>query len=79
VAELEGAMTAEEFGEWMAFYGQQPFGISGAWFQTGVVASTIANVNRGANSPALSAADFMPRRREDEAVKEKDPTEFFKA
>ena len=68
-------MTAQEFGEWMAFYQLHPFGPPGDWFRTGVVASTIANVNRAANTEPFTAADFMPRRSEPEP--EPDPTEFF--
>ena len=79
VSEIEDAMTAQEFGEWMAFYSMHPFGPAGDWFRSGVIASTIANVNRAANTEAYKPEDFMPRRADEKLPVEDNPTEFFKA
>lgn len=75
VAELEDAMTAQEFGEWQAYYGLHPFGASGGWFRTGVVASTIANVNRSNGSEPFCPADFIPGKKQEEP--EDNPADFF--
>jgi hypothetical protein len=77
VDELQDAMSAQEFGEWMAFYSIHPFGPPGEWFQSGVIASTIANVNRAPNTEAYKPADFIPRRQAEEKPVEDDPNEFF--
>lgn len=76
VGELEGAMSAQEFGEWGAYYELHPFGASGDWFRTGMVASTVANVNRSQETPPYSPADFIPGARQEQEV-EDDPMVFF--
>lgn len=52
-----------------------PFGDERADLQAGIIASTIANVNRGRNTTAFKPEDFMPySKREsitDEVIKKK--------
>jgi len=44
----------------MAFYGIEPFGGVRGDLQAGVIASTIANVNKGKRGKAFTPGDFMP-------------------
>lgn len=60
VAELQDAMTAAEFGEWIAFYSIEPFGERIEDLRTGITASVIANVNRAKDTPPYKASDFIP-------------------
>lgn len=60
VAELQRSMSSAEFGEWVAFYSIEPFGDRVADLRAGVVASTVANVNRGKDSPVLAPIDLIP-------------------
>jgi hypothetical protein len=52
-------MPASEFYEWMAMESVEPFGDRRGDVQSAVVASTIANVNRG-KSKAFEVSQFMP-------------------
>lgn len=54
-------MSGYEYGLWQAAYAAEPWGDWRTDFAGGIVASTIANVNRTRNSPAYAPADFMPR------------------
>lgn len=45
----------------MAYAEIEPFGEERADLRAGIVASTIANVNRGKNKRAYKAQAFMPR------------------
>lgn len=60
VRELLATVSSEELTMWMAFDRSEPIG---DWRQDlgfGVIASTIANVNRTKNHPAFAPIDFMP-------------------
>jgi hypothetical protein len=59
-------MSSSEFTEWMAFAELEPFGEWRADLRAGIIASTIANVNRSADSDALTPKDFMPFERTEE-------------
>lgn len=59
-------MSSSEFTEWMAFAELEPFGEWRADLRAGIIASTIANVNRSADSEALTPKDFMPFERTEE-------------
>lgn len=59
--ELGRSMSAYEFGLWQAAYAAEPWGEWRTDFAGGMVAATIANVNRARNSPSYTPADFMPR------------------
>ncbi len=60
VRELLGAMDSRELSEWMAFDLVEPIGGRRGDIQAAIVASTIANVNRGKGKKALQPADFIP-------------------
>jgi len=51
---------SREFAEWRAFYELEPWGDDRADLRAGIVASTIANVNRGKGQKAFNPGDFMP-------------------
>lgn len=51
-------MSASEFCEWKAYFEMNPFGPDIDHLQMGVVASVVANVNRGKGKKAFSAKDF---------------------
>ncbi len=44
----------------MVYFNIEPFGEHAAYWRAGVVAATIANVNRGKSQRALKPEDFMP-------------------
>jgi len=55
-------MSAKRFAEWQAYYQVEPFGPPAGYWQAGLIASTLANVNRTKKSQkALTPEDFMPR------------------
>jgi hypothetical protein len=58
--ELGETCSAQEFGLWQALYQQSPWGPERIDLAGGVVAATIANVNRGKDQAAFSPLDFMP-------------------
>lgn len=60
VRRAQAEIDSAEFGEWIAFYSLEPFGDRTADYRAGVVASTIANVNRGKDTPAFGPVDFIP-------------------
>lgn len=54
-------MTSRELTEWMAFYQLEPFGPERGDLQAGIVASTVANVNRDPKkTKAFKPEDFLP-------------------
>lgn len=50
-----------QFAEWMAYSTLEPWGEERDDLRMGIVASTIANANRGKNTKAYSPQDFMPK------------------
>lgn len=55
-------MSAKRFAEWQAYYQLEPFGPPAGYWQAGLIASTLANVNRTKKSQkAMTPEDFMPR------------------
>jgi len=62
VGEMLGRMSSAELTEWMAFYQLEPFGPERGDLQAGIVAATVANVNRDPKKQkrAFEARDFMP-------------------
>lgn len=63
VTQLLAATTSGELTEWMAFYQMEPFGAERGDLQAGIVAATVANVNRDPKKQKkpYSAQDFMPK------------------
>lgn len=53
-------MTAQEYADWRAEYETSPWGEMRQDMGTATIAATIANVHRGADSPAFSPLDFAP-------------------
>ena len=51
--------NSREFAEWRAFFELEPWGEERADLRAGIIASTIANVNRS-KGKAFSPGDFMP-------------------
>jgi|GEM_PF-1817983 len=62
VGELEAQMADSEFLEWMAFDNISPFGEKGSYWRSGLIASTLANINRDPKkSEAFKPEDFIPQ------------------
>ena len=63
VTRLLAETTSRELTEWMAYYQMEPFGPERGDLQAGIVAATVANVNRDAKKQKrpYSAQDFMPK------------------
>lgn len=61
VQQLLDATDSRELGEWMAYHTHiEPIGEVRNDLRAGIIASTIANVNRGKNKQAFTPAEFMP-------------------
>lgn len=63
VAELLSRISSRELSEWMVYYELEPFGEERADLRAGIVASTVANVNRDPKKQKkpFAAQDFMPK------------------
>ncbi len=59
--ELGATMSGWEFGLWMAAYAAEPWGEWRTDYAGGIVAATLANINRKPSASPFSPADFMPR------------------
>lgn len=60
VSEMTHRMSAAEFEEWRAYDRIEPFGPERGDLRAGIVAATVANVNRGKGQKPFSPTDFMP-------------------
>lgn len=60
VKRAQREIDAREFAEWMAYWSLEPWGEGRADLRAGIVASTMANLWRGQDSPAYAPGDFMP-------------------
>lgn len=69
-------VPTSEFYEWMILEKIEPFGEYGDYLRAGIIASTIANVNRGKDTKAFKPQDFMPKF---EAEKQQGPQDFLAA
>jgi hypothetical protein len=58
--ELLATVSSEELTLWKAFDTREPIGDTRMDFGFGVVASTVANVNRKPHSETFKPSDFMP-------------------
>ncbi len=54
-------ISSRELTEWMVYYEIEPFGEERADLRSGIIASTIANVNRGKGGKAYKPSDFIPK------------------
>jgi len=60
VRQLLQSMDSKEISEWAAYYSLEPFGyFRSADLPAAIVASTLANCNRGKNSRMFTPKDFM--------------------
>ena len=53
-------ISSRQFSEWIAYQNIEPFGEWRADLRSGIIASTIANANRGKKQTAVKPSDFMP-------------------
>ncbi len=53
-------ITSKQFAEWMAYSRLEPWGEDRDDLRMGIMASTMANVNRGKNQKPYKPQDFMP-------------------
>jgi len=60
VRELLSRVDSRELAEWVAYNSIDPIGNFRSDLQSGIIASTIANVNRGKHTSPFSPQDFMP-------------------
>jgi hypothetical protein len=58
-SELLSRTTVREREEWAAYFDVEPWGEERADLRAGIIASTVANVNRGRRKP-FKPSDFMP-------------------
>lgn len=61
VEEMMEQLPAWKFDRWVAFLSIEPQGGVRGDLQAGIVASTVANVNRRKRSQPFKATDFMPQ------------------
>lgn len=61
VDELLDRMSSRELTEWMIYYEMEPFGAARDNLHAGIVAATMANVNRAKGRKPLKPGDFMVR------------------
>ena len=60
VREAMHRINQREFAEWQLYANEEPFGEERADLRAGIIASVIANANRGKNMKPFEAQDFMP-------------------
>ena len=60
VPEAQAKCNSRQFAEWQAYYEINPWGEERADLRAGIIASTIANVNRESKRKAFVPRDFMP-------------------
>ena len=65
VGELLSRISSHELSEWMAYAQIEPFGGITDYLGSAIVATTIANVNRGKGRRAYELKDFIPKFRKE--------------
>lgn len=58
---LQASIGHAEYMEWRAYYQIEPWDETRADWRAGMIASVIANVNRGKDQRAYKPDEFMPR------------------
>ena len=53
-------LTSKQVSEWMAYYNIEPWGEGQGFYQAGIIASLIANVNRKKGAKPFKPKDFIP-------------------
>ena len=79
VAELKERMTHAEFIRWIAYSRMEPWGYDMDNWRAGLIASTMANVNRGRKGKSYKPSDFMPQRQKTQREVQQDVRQIFKA
>lgn len=71
-------MSAQQFEEWIAYFGIEPFGDE--WQRTALLASLTANANRNQEEKPdpFTVDDFMPVQRPDSIEEAEDPDAGWK-
>ena len=59
--ELYSRLTSSEITTWLAYYMLDPMGGEREDLRSGIIAATIANVNRGKGTQPFEPSDFMPK------------------
>lgn len=77
MAELESTLTNSELTEWLAYNRIEPFGSEMEDYRAGIVASTIANVNRSKGQKAFTPKDFMPFAEKEKSSVSQDVIKLF--
>jgi hypothetical protein len=60
VDQMLSEISSRDFARWMAYSRLEPWGEERADLRMGIVASVIANSNRGKNQKPFHASDFIP-------------------
>jgi hypothetical protein len=60
VKRAQAEIDAEELIWWKSFFILEPWGEQRGDLRMGILASVMANINRGKDTPAFGAYDFMP-------------------
>jgi len=71
VRDLLNRIDSRELSEWQAFFSIEPMPEQRADYRSGVIASVIANTNRGKNAKPFEPKDFIPDY--DKEPKKEDP------
>lgn len=80
VAELEDVITPGEVDEWMTFDTIMPLGLRGQYWQAGLIASAILNVNRDpSKSQPFKPEDFIPSFEATKPLPKKEAADAVKA
>lgn len=61
VRRAQREVDSREFSEWQAFWQMEPWGEGRGDLRAGIIASTMANLWRGADTPPFTPQDFMPQ------------------
>lgn len=61
VRRAQREIDSREFAEWMAYHELDPFGGERGDLQAGIIAATLANVNRSKGTQPYKPGDFMPK------------------
>ena len=79
VGELLARISSRELTEWMVYAQVEPFGEERGDLRAGIVASTIANVNRDAKKrrKPFEPEEFMPKFGKEEGAEGKEPGEVY--
>ncbi len=56
-----GELTSDQLIDWIAYSNLEPFGEERGDLRSAIIASTIANCNRGKGQRAFKVNDFMPK------------------